>query len=99
MIAFSVYRTGGIRIMKIYRALKIAGSCGFRTVGEALLNIQLNASNMFGYTESSIEVAELTRYVMGWLKIMMNDYEEYSEKVRGVDYGTYNCKHKRVHRQ
>lgn len=47
MIAFSVYRTGGIRIMKIYRALKIAGSCGFMAIGEAVLNIQINAIKLF----------------------------------------------------
>lgn len=46
--------------MKIYTALKVSKKCGFRTVGEALLNIQLNAINMFGYTASASEVAELT---------------------------------------
>lgn len=59
MIAFSIYRTGGIHIMKIYTALKVSKKCGFRTVGEALLNIRLNAINMFGYPGYSTEVAEL----------------------------------------
>ena len=45
--------------MKLKSALDIAKDCGLHTVGEALLNIEIHALNIFNYSKLEDEIKEL----------------------------------------
>lgn len=45
--------------MKIQKALEIGKDCGLKTVGEAILNIRIHATNIFSIYDMERELAEL----------------------------------------
>ena len=45
--------------MKIKKACEIAKVCGLKTIGEAILNIELHANTLFSYDELNKELNEL----------------------------------------
>lgn len=45
--------------MKLVNALDIAHGCNLETVGEAIYNIRLHATNLFAYDEAQKEYDEL----------------------------------------
>lgn len=49
--------------MKLKDALEIGQECGLTDVGEAVLNIQMHAMNIFTYGEEKQELEELIKAV------------------------------------
>ena len=47
--------------MKLREACEIAGSAGLRTIGEAVLNIEMNAGMFWSYDKMVGELNELVR--------------------------------------
>lgn len=47
--------------MLVREALEIGLECGLETVGEAVLNIQIHAASLFGYSDIPNEVGELLK--------------------------------------
>lgn len=47
--------------MKLKEALELAKACGLRTVGEAILNVELHSPCLFPYEKIHEELHELCR--------------------------------------
>lgn len=45
--------------MKLKRAIKIGKDCGLETIGEAICNIELHATNIFDFDKAQEEIKEL----------------------------------------
>lgn len=45
--------------MKLKRAIKIGKDCGLETIGEAIYNIELHATNIFDFDKAQEEIKEL----------------------------------------
>ena len=45
--------------MKLKRAIKIGKDCGLETIGEAICNIELHATNIFDFDKIQEEIKEL----------------------------------------
>lgn len=53
--------------MKLREACDIGYACGLETVDEAVLNIEIHASNIFSYADAASEIYELMEEVKPYI--------------------------------